>query len=176
MTLDFRGVDCQLCFWGAQLEAYELPSFNSLYIELGPLIIRLAPFEKLLLLYGHASFDWGSASSEHFLAASWKYDLHQHSAVYHQIAAKLGPNHPMAKLIQKELDKHLGRTHAACRAAFPRSGRSTYSFASRRFFIVFVRFFNSSFFNSSFVDSSFFIRVSFRTSERQLGQLAEWSR
>ena len=77
----------------------------SLYIELGPIIIRLAPFEKLPLLCYHASFDWGSASSEHFLAASWKHDLHQHSAVYHQIAAKLGPNHPMAKLIQKELDK-----------------------------------------------------------------------
>ena len=79
VTLDFRGADCQLCFWGKELESEELPSFNSLHIELGPLIVRLAPFEKLPLLYHHASFDWGSASSEHSLAASWTHDLHQHS-------------------------------------------------------------------------------------------------
>ena len=30
--------------------------------------------EKLPQLYDSASFDWGSASSEHQLAASWKLD------------------------------------------------------------------------------------------------------
>ena len=48
-----------------------------------------------------------AASSEHHLAASWKLDLQQHPSVYQQIAAKLGPNHPLAKLIQKELDKEV---------------------------------------------------------------------
>ena len=107
VTLNFRGADCQLCFWGKQQPSQEQPYFGSLRIELGNLIVRLAPFEKLPQLYDSASFDWGGASSEHHLAASWKLNLQQHSAVYQQIAAKLGPNHPMAKLIQKELDKEI---------------------------------------------------------------------
>ena len=82
VTLDFRGADCQLCFWGKQQPSEEQPYFSSLHIQLGNLWVRLAPFEKLPQLYDSASFDWGSASSEHHLAASWKLDLQQHPSVY----------------------------------------------------------------------------------------------
>ena len=104
VSLEFQGADCQLCFWGKPASE-EQPYFGSLHIELGNLWVRLAPFEKMPQLYDHASFDWGTASSEHHLAASWTQDLQQHATVYQQLTAKLGPNHPMAKLIQKELDK-----------------------------------------------------------------------
>ena len=67
--------------------------------------VKLAPFEKMPQLYDHASFDWGTASSEHQLAASWTQDLQQNVPVYHQLQAKLGSNHSLAQLIQKELDK-----------------------------------------------------------------------
>ena len=107
ITLDFRGADCQLCFWGKQQASEEQPLFGSLHIELGNLIVKLAAFDKMPQLYDSASFDWGGVSSEHHLAAYWKLDLQQHAAVYQQLAAKLGPNHPMAKLIQKELDKEV---------------------------------------------------------------------
>ena len=69
---------------------------------------QLAPFDKMPQLYDSASFDWGGVSSEHHLAASWKLDLQHHSAVYQQLASKLGQNHPMSQLIQKELDKEVG--------------------------------------------------------------------
>ena len=105
ITLDFRGADCQLCFWGKQQASQEQPCFGSLHIDIGNLIVKLAPFDKMPQLYESASFDWGGVSSEHHLAAYWKHDLQQHSVVYQQLAEKLGPNHPMAKLIQQELAK-----------------------------------------------------------------------
>ena len=165
VTLDFRGADCQLCFWGKQHEPEEQPFFGSLHIELGNLIVKLAAFDKMPQLYDSASFDWGAVSNEHHLAAYWKLDLQQHAAVYQQLATKLGPNRPMAKLIQKELDKEaeepaskIPRTssaaasfwqataksfqrtlgEAACRAAYRRT-RNSSSLASRCF--------NSNFFN-----------------------------
>ena len=107
VTLDFRGADCQLCFWGKQQASAEQPLFGSLHIQLGDIVVKLAAFDKMLQLYDSASFDWGGVSSEHHLAAYWKLDLQQHAAVYQQLADKLGPNHPMAKLIQKELAKEL---------------------------------------------------------------------
>ena len=55
-------------------------------------------------LYLIASFDWGGVSSENQLASSWKLDLQQHPAVYKKLAEQLGPNDPMAKLINKELE------------------------------------------------------------------------
>ena len=58
-------------------------------------------------LYNYASFDWGGASSEHHLTSYWKHDLQQHPTVYQNLAEKLGPNHPMAKLMQKELTKEV---------------------------------------------------------------------
>ena len=81
----------------SQLQKSNLTSanFGSLHIELGNLWVRFAPFAKMPQLYDHASFDWGSASSEHHLATSWTQDLQQHATVYQQLTAKLGPNHPM---------------------------------------------------------------------------------
>ena len=178
VTLDFQGADCQLCFWGKQQPSEEQPFFGSLHIELGNLWVRFAPFEKMPQLYDSASFDWGGASSEHHLAASWKFDMQQHPAVYQQIAAKLGPNHPLAKLIQKEPDKEVeeptskkatnffcsrqllarirqdlptsfGRSGAACREAYSRP-RSSSSLEGSN---LAHRCFNSGFFN----------RASFRT-------------
>ena len=58
-------------------------------------------------LYNYASFDWGGASSEHHLTSYWKRDLQQHRTVYQNLAEKLGPNHPMATLMQKELTKEV---------------------------------------------------------------------
>ena len=104
VSLELHGADCQLCFWGKPASE-EQPYFGSLHIELGDIWVKLAPFEKTPQLCDHASFDWGTASSEHQLAASWTQDLQQHATVYQQLTTKLGLNHPMAKLIQKELDK-----------------------------------------------------------------------
>ena len=54
VSLDFRGADCQLCFWGKPASA-EQPTFGSLHIELGNIWVKLAPFEKMPQLYDHAS-------------------------------------------------------------------------------------------------------------------------
>ena len=59
VTLDFRGADCQLCFWGKQQASQEQPYFNSLHIELGNLIVKLAAFDKMPQLYDSASFRLG---------------------------------------------------------------------------------------------------------------------
>ena len=103
-SLDFRGAGCQLCFWGKPASA-EQPYFGSLRIELGNMWVQLAPFENMPQLYDRARFDWGTASREHQLAASWTQDLQQNVPVYQQLQAKLGSNHALAQLIQKELDK-----------------------------------------------------------------------
>ena len=47
----------------------------------------------------------GGASSEHNLPAFWKRDLQQHPSVYKKLAENLGVDNPVAKLINKELDK-----------------------------------------------------------------------
>ena len=107
VALDFRGADCQLCFWGKQQASQQQPLFGSLHIQLGDIIVKLAAFDKMPQLYDSASFDWGGVSNEHHLAAYWKLDLQQHAAVYQQLADKLGPNHPMAKVIQNELAKEV---------------------------------------------------------------------
>ena len=105
ISLDFQGADCQLCFWGKQQASQHQPTFGSLNIQLGDVIVKLAAFEKIEQLYETTSFDWGGAISEHNLPALWKHDLQQHPIVYKQLAGKLGLNTPMAKLIKKELDK-----------------------------------------------------------------------
>ena len=105
ISLDFRGADCQLCFWGKQQASQHLPTFSSLNIKLGEVIFKLAAFEQIEQLYEKASFGWGGASSEHNLPAFWKHDLQQHPSVYKKLAEKLGMDSPMAKLIVKELDK-----------------------------------------------------------------------
>ena len=103
VTLDFRGADCQLCFWGKQLAGQQQPHLGSLHVRLGPLIVKLETFDQIPNLYDSASFDWGGVSSEHQLAAYWKLDLQQHPTVYQQLADQLGETHPM--VIEKELAK-----------------------------------------------------------------------
>ena len=105
ISLDFRGADCQLCFWGKQQASQHQPTFSSLDIKLGDVIVKLAAFEKIEQLCETASFDWGGVSSEHHLPAFWKHDLQQHPSVYKKLAENLGVDNPMAKLIKKELDK-----------------------------------------------------------------------
>ena len=102
ITLDFRGADCQLCLWGKQRASEEHPSFTTLSIQLGQVVIQLPPFEQMEQLYLTASFDWGGVSSrsENQLAPSWKLDLQQHPAVYKKLAEQLGANDPMAKQLQ----------------------------------------------------------------------------
>ena len=107
VTLDHRGADCQLCFWGKQQASDQQPLFTDLRMVLGDIIVKLEPFDKMPQLYNYASFDWGSISSEHHLPSQWKLDLQQHPTVYQNLAEKLGPNHPMATLTQKELTKEV---------------------------------------------------------------------
>ena len=45
ISLDFRGADCQLCFWGKQQASQHQPTFSSLDIKLGDIIVKLAAFE-----------------------------------------------------------------------------------------------------------------------------------
>ena len=73
--LDFRGADCQLCFWGKQQLHQHQPTLSSLNIELGSVIVKLATFEQIEQLDQSASFDWGGVSSENHLPAYWKLDL-----------------------------------------------------------------------------------------------------
>ena len=105
ITLDFRGPDCQLCFWGKQQASQHQPTLSSLNIKLGDIIVKLAPFEKMDKLFQEASFDWGGASSIHNLPTFWKHDLQQRPSVYNKLAENLGWDNPMAKLIRKELEK-----------------------------------------------------------------------
>ena len=105
ISLDFRGADCQLCFWGKRQASQHQPTFSSLNIKLGDVIVKLAAFEQIEQLYEKASLDWGGPSSEHNLPAFWKHDLQQHPSVYKKLAENLGLDNPMAKLIKKELDK-----------------------------------------------------------------------
>ena len=46
ISLDFRGADCQLCFWGKQKASEHQPTFSSLSIQLGDVIVKLAAFER----------------------------------------------------------------------------------------------------------------------------------
>ena len=69
ISLDFRGSDCQLCFWGKQKASEHQPTFSSLNIKLSDVIVKLEAFEKLTQLYVTSSFDWGGASSQHNLPA-----------------------------------------------------------------------------------------------------------
>ena len=103
VTLDFRGADCQLCLWGTQRASEEHPSFSTLGLQLGAMVVQLSPFDLMEELYTTASFDWGGVSSENQLASSWKLDLQQHPAVYKKLAEQLGDTNPMAKLIYQEL-------------------------------------------------------------------------
>ena len=105
ISLDFRSADCQRCFWGKQQASQHQPTFSSLDIKLGDIIVKLTAFEKIEQLYETASFDWDGVSSEHHLPASWKHDLQQHPSVYKNLAENLGQDNPIAKLIKKELDK-----------------------------------------------------------------------
>ena len=101
ITLDFRGADCQLCLWGKQRASEEHPSFTTLGIQLGQVVIQLPPFEQMEQLYLTASFDWGGVSSENQLASSWKLDLQQHPAVYKKLAEQLGANDPNGQAYQQ---------------------------------------------------------------------------
>ena len=105
ISLDFRGADCQLCFWGRQQASQHQPTFSSLDIKLGDIIVKLAAFEQIEQLYEKASFGWGGATSELNLPAFWKHDLQQHPSVNKKLAENLGVDNAMAKLIKKELDK-----------------------------------------------------------------------
>ena len=105
LTLDFRGADCQLCFWEKQKLHEQQPTFSNLNIEIGSVMIKLGAFQQIEQLYQSASFDWGGVSSENNLPAHWKLDLQQHPAVYQQLADNLGKTNPMAKLIYQELAK-----------------------------------------------------------------------
>ena len=105
ISLDFRGSDCQLCFWGKQKASEHQPTFSSLNIKLSEVIVKLDAFEKLTQPYVTSSFDWGGASSQHNLPAFWKHDILQRPGTYKKLAESLGMDTPMAKLIKKELDK-----------------------------------------------------------------------
>ena len=78
LTLDFRGADCQLCFWGKQKLYEHQPTFSSLNIAIGSIMVKLGAFQQIEQLYQSASFDWGGVSSENNLPAHWKLDLQQH--------------------------------------------------------------------------------------------------
>ena len=108
ISLDFRGTDCQLCFWGKQQASQHQPTFSSLNIKLGDIIassLRVGRLRRWRSFSQEASFDWGGASSIHNLPAFWKHDLQQRPSVYKKLAEHLGWDNPMAKLIKKELEK-----------------------------------------------------------------------
>ena len=47
ITVDFRGADCQLCLWGKQRASEEQPSFSTLGLQLGEMVVQLSPLEQM---------------------------------------------------------------------------------------------------------------------------------
>ena len=70
VTIDHRGSDCQLVFWGKLHEGQSQPSLKALGIELSECVFKLDKFDSIPALYEANSFDWGGASSPEQLSES----------------------------------------------------------------------------------------------------------
>ena len=105
VSLDHRGSDCQLAFWGKLAEGASQPSLKELQVEVSAYIFQLEPFNSIKGLYETNSFDWGGASSARQLSQHWRLDAQQHKHVYAKLVQELGEDSALGRLIAKELQQ-----------------------------------------------------------------------
>ena len=74
VSLDHRGQDCQLVFWGKLAEGALQPSLKQLHVKVSAYIFKMESFASIDNLFTSCSFDWGGASSASHLSLQWKLD------------------------------------------------------------------------------------------------------
>ena len=112
ISLDCRGQDCQLVFWGKLAPEASQPSLQQLHVKVAPFIFKMPSFDSMESLFTSSCFDWGGASSAWQLSANWKLDSEVHPHVYKQMVEELGPESALAKLIQAQLDNPASKAHS----------------------------------------------------------------
>ena len=111
VSLDHRGQDCQLVFWGKLAEGALQPSLQKLQVKLSEYIFEFGSFASIEELFTMNSFDWGGASSGSHLALNWKLDAQVHKHVYKEAC---GPAWRRSSFVQAYQE-------GACKPNFRRS-------------------------------------------------------
>ena len=119
VSLDYRGADTQLVWWGKLSPSASQPSLQKLGVTVGAFIWKIPSFSSLDHLFSTASFDWGQSSSSWQLSRNWKLDSEMHPDVYWKLAESLGEASPLGKLIKAQLENP---SFAAANASFRNSG------------------------------------------------------
>ena len=104
VSLDYRGADTQLVWWGKLSPQAFQPSLQKLGVTTGAFIYKIPSFDSLDSLFSSSCFDWGGASSQWQLSRNWKLDSEMHPEVYWKLVELLGEASPLAKLIKKQLE------------------------------------------------------------------------
>ena len=113
VSLDHRGQDCQLVFWGKLAEGALQPSLQQLHVKVSSYIFKMESFASIENLFTSCSFDWGGASSASHLSLQWKLDAQVHKHVYKKLVEELGAESALGKLIQQELEQPTSTAEAA---------------------------------------------------------------
>ena len=118
ISLDYRGADTQLVWWGKLSPAAPQPSLQQLGVKVGAFIYKIPSFSSLDSLFTSSCFDWGGASSAWQLSKNWKLDSEVHPDIYQKVE-ELGPDSALAKLIQAQLDNPASKEKAAVSSDSP---------------------------------------------------------
>ena len=103
VSLDYRGADTQLVWWG-KLSPSASQSLQQLGVSLGAYIYKIPSFSSLEHLFSSSSFDWSGSSSSWQLSKNWKLDSEVHPEVYWKLTEELGAASPLGKLIKVQLE------------------------------------------------------------------------
>ena len=117
ISLDYRGADTQLVWWGKLSPSASQPSLQQLGVTVGAFIYKIPSFDSLDSLFSSSCFDWGGASSSWQLSRNWKLDSEIHPEVYRKLVEELGAASPLAKLIQAQLDNPASKEKAPASAS-----------------------------------------------------------
>ena len=117
ISLDYRGADTQLVWWGKLSPSASQPSLQQLGVTVGAFIYKIPSFDSLDSLFSSSCFDWGGASSSWQLSRNWKLDSEIHPEVYRKLVEELGAASPLAKLIQAQLDNPAASKEKAAASA-----------------------------------------------------------
>ena len=104
ISLDHRGQDCQLVFWGKLSPEASQPSLKQLHVKWHLTSSRCQSFDSMDSLFTSSCFDWGGASSAWQLSPNWKLDSQVHKHVYQKLVEELGAESALGKLIKAQLD------------------------------------------------------------------------
>ena len=119
ISLDHRGQDCQLVFWGKLASEASQPSLQHLHVKVAPYIFKMPSFDSMVSLFTSSCFDWGGASSASQLSPNWKLDSQVHPHIYKQLVEELGSESALAKLIQAQLDNPASKEQPAASKESP---------------------------------------------------------